>query len=418
MEREYATGELESCPPKASTRLLPNDMKTIPTNQHYVPQFLLREFSKDNKSIKMLLFNHQIEKSRVIGSASIEGQCADKWFYGKDGKWETFFAEQEASWAVALRWAKRYPGENVDDHAYCYPGSRGVEALLNGTHPLHQLRNFVYWQIHRTQAYAGAALAAQRAFGDLAVANGMESQAAIDADMFSGECELVQHSLEGMKDFLCVMLDMKVKLLHTKPNEYFLLSDNPAIVANQLARKSFRPGEGLAAAASGLQMILPISPSVAICAYDPKAYECGAQDSSVVEISKADTRLLNLLQIQQAARAVFIPPGMPIDVNEAARDWKNAAPSRQRYSIEKGSGMLNGRRVEAIEMRRRDDTWPKLLSCFRQRSNVVSEPLIMSGIPTFPVRSRDLIEESHRRDRVRQRHQARRAKTTMVSIVE
>ena len=62
-------------------------------NQHYVPQFYLRNFSINSKSINF--FN--ISTGRIILGDSIKNQCSEDYFYGKNIPVEKAFGEIETS---------------------------------------------------------------------------------------------------------------------------------------------------------------------------------------------------------------------------------------------------------------------------------------------------------------------------------
>ena len=52
--------------------------------QHYVPQFYLRRYSKDGKSINIW----NISNEKKIESANLKNQCYRNYFYGKDKAFE------------------------------------------------------------------------------------------------------------------------------------------------------------------------------------------------------------------------------------------------------------------------------------------------------------------------------------------
>jgi hypothetical protein len=100
--------------------------------QHYVPRFLLRQFSSDGRSISMLV----LKTGRRIEEASIVGQCYGDYFYGHDGIMEQAFAKEEAEISSLVRNANPL-------------------ALENLTQPqLGALIKFAYWQSVRTQGIA------------------------------------------------------------------------------------------------------------------------------------------------------------------------------------------------------------------------------------------------------------------------
>lgn len=68
-------------------------------NHHYVPQFYLRNFSSDKKSIRMFLN----QKQRYIKGASIKKQAYKKHLYGKEDNIEDLLMDIEGVAAKCIR---------------------------------------------------------------------------------------------------------------------------------------------------------------------------------------------------------------------------------------------------------------------------------------------------------------------------
>src|ERR1700738_351752 len=70
-------------------------------DHHFNPQFYLRNFSADESGKSIHLYN--IARARCIFGASIAGQCARPYFYGKDGRLETGLGMLETAAAPMFR---------------------------------------------------------------------------------------------------------------------------------------------------------------------------------------------------------------------------------------------------------------------------------------------------------------------------
>ena len=84
-------------------------------NHHFVPQFYLRRFSPDGRSVATLILN----EIRVVEKASIRNQCQKEYFYGK-GAAEEGFQLLEGDIATVLRTmenVRRFPSRNKRGHA-------------------------------------------------------------------------------------------------------------------------------------------------------------------------------------------------------------------------------------------------------------------------------------------------------------
>lgn len=67
--------------------------------QHYVPQFYLKFFSNNGKSIGMFRFSER----KLIENASIKSNAGREYLYGKDNSVEKWFSIQEGLWANIIR---------------------------------------------------------------------------------------------------------------------------------------------------------------------------------------------------------------------------------------------------------------------------------------------------------------------------
>ena len=66
-------------------------------NQHYVPEFYLKNFSKDNKNL-----NIYVIKDKKFISGPIKHQCSKSYFYSKDTIFETLLSQLESREASAI----------------------------------------------------------------------------------------------------------------------------------------------------------------------------------------------------------------------------------------------------------------------------------------------------------------------------
>lgn len=71
-------------------------------DQHFNPQFYLRNFSADENGRSIHLYN--IARAKCIFGASIAGQCSRPYFYGKDGRVESGLAMLEDAAAPMSCW--------------------------------------------------------------------------------------------------------------------------------------------------------------------------------------------------------------------------------------------------------------------------------------------------------------------------
>jgi hypothetical protein len=68
-------------------------------NQHYVPQFLLKRFSSNKRSVSQLL----IKEDKLIENSSIKAQCSEANFYDHDNVIEKSLSNTEGLISEILR---------------------------------------------------------------------------------------------------------------------------------------------------------------------------------------------------------------------------------------------------------------------------------------------------------------------------
>jgi len=120
---------------------------------HFVPQFVLRGFSADGASVPTFV----LETGELHRHASVRGQCAEEYLYGRESHMEDAFAESEGRVAAVLR---HLAAEDMSPFAGEYRAHEFPETLAAfqelQAHPLHAVREYVYYQAHRTVASTAA----------------------------------------------------------------------------------------------------------------------------------------------------------------------------------------------------------------------------------------------------------------------
>jgi hypothetical protein len=107
-----------------------------------------------------------------------------------------------------------------------------------------------------------------------------------------------------------ILSDLHAKFLVTDRTPGFVISDHPVALTNHyvehhLHLKHLLGITGLAA--KGLQLFMPLSPSVVLAIFDPGAYEYGGK-SLVCRAGPADVAGLNRMQAVTAHRCIYFDP--------------------------------------------------------------------------------------------------------------
>lgn len=99
--------------------------------------------------------------------------------------------------------------------------------------------------------------------------------------------------------------DLSLKLLVNKTERPFILSDNPVTKYNQLLEKIEHPGHQTVLLAKGLQLFMPISPTMTLLYYDKWAYNIKDEHPVVHITNPYDIDKLNSLQLINCRNTVF-----------------------------------------------------------------------------------------------------------------
>lgn len=223
--------------------------------QHYVPKFYLRNFSENNKSVGIYLFN----SNKIIEHGSINDNLWEEYFYGDDAKVEDKLAEYESKWNNIISYVIK------------------AEILPVIERDLTLLRYFILISSARTLKCGN------QINNDytMLIKNilEIENPELFGRLMSSGEFGLsVKFKYPALpfiniaQKFLPLVIDLKMDLLINRSTINYVTSDNPVVFYNQLFQeKNLSRGYGWGE--YGIQFIIPVSPRIAICMYDSEVYE-------------------------------------------------------------------------------------------------------------------------------------------------
>lgn len=255
---------------------------------HYLPKFVLRNFTHNGKLTDLFI----IDSSSLKRNIPIAEQCYGDYFYGKTPHIEDWFGEIEGQTASILA---RSDVEHISDKELdvikfyvCLQRSRTMGAAKN----IDEMFNGIYDNMMKT-------------FGQL---NGIS-----DDNLATIKAKNSQFlAIESAATIEPIMVDMKVKFLFNETSANFIISDDPVIVHNQFAEyhPKFRNAVNLGGlAVKGLQLFLPFSPKLCIAIYDAGRYEYGKVNQRVCRMGKLDVFRLNMLQALAADRCLYALPG-------------------------------------------------------------------------------------------------------------
>lgn len=265
-----------------------SEKKAPVKNQHFVPQFYLRNFSSDKKSIGAYI----LKSGTFIKQASISSQASKNYFYSDDMEIEVALSQIEADAAESVTKLLQNPHSKISVTDYKRLLFYSVIQLGRTVTAADGSVDSAKLFYHETQAYSSA-------FGDTFPQNEKE---AIPKTPVLGS--LYTHALAyktGMFD------NLRYRILINKTRSPFITGDTPACLYNQFRERlgSF----SYALASKGFQLYLPLSPNVAIFFYDPQSYKVGFKKQTSIYIqSIKDVDEFNKLIASYARNTLFIPP--------------------------------------------------------------------------------------------------------------
>ena len=232
-----------------------------------------------------------LPEGKVITNASLKNQCYKDYFYGKDlGLEESFSGEESLVASYTLN-------DNIEK--------------LNGltSEQLHIVARFVHYQRIRTHALAEQL----NSMGEAYVKHLCQPRAdAEGVDISRVKVKFPDPQIFAIfkaAALVPLLYDLKIKFLIPNCTLGLILSDHPVISYNQWAENhpKYRKYRGISGFVyKGLQLFLPISPSLCIALYDPKTYEYGSKKTITGKIGKKDVIRLNKIQTINALNNIYI----------------------------------------------------------------------------------------------------------------
>lgn len=255
-------------------------------NQHYVPQFYLRNFSNDEKVFHLL----NLSSGKNVDRARIKCQCSEDYFYGNDGLIEKNLGavEEECSqWLKqCLSWDD--PKKELPVIIRCW------------------LARFAAIQYMRTKKNIEFFSDSDKLYSKL-LSSLYERDYGPDSipDIYK---EKDYSNLPGLSFIAAILncgalIDLTAVLLDNETDEDFVVSDNPVVFQNPLIEK-FAQQNCSGFCTRGLQIYYPLSPRRMVCLYDADAYKY--EGRNIIRISsKRDVESLNNLQFMNADKNVY-----------------------------------------------------------------------------------------------------------------
>lgn len=247
-------------------------------NQHYVPQFYLKLFSNNSKSIGT--WNSKIDK--IINDASIVGMASRDNLYGSDQNLEKELASWEKDWSITIhKIIETNKIETLDDFA-----SILTFITIGSTRTLKNadISNYI-------SDYLAKIMLTNKI--PQKILNGMKIKMDIPNLM----------SMKVAADMTIILSDLKYFVIENVSTVAFITSDNPICLYNKFyVQRKYNRNYGWGTA--GLIVLLPLTPEKCLCLYDPMVYRTITSNSVILD-SGRDIVHINRLLTRNAYHNIF-----------------------------------------------------------------------------------------------------------------
>lgn len=268
--------------------------------QHYIPQFYLKFFSSDKKTVSIFLALKKLYRPRV----PIKSILYESFLYDDNNSREERISHLESMWNASLSAMIQDIQTKTDEAERFEIDEIG---LLN-------LYSFICFTLMRTQQQInGLTFQSETFLNDFA-------NRLLDADISSiPELLPLQDpylgaslALDNGVRMLPLLLDLKPVFLVNKTSQEFITSDSPIVPFNPFFQMLGYPGEtGLGN--SGLQIYCPLTPQIAVLLYDQEIYEFKATDHpTTIHVDRLkDVRSLNKLIVDRSYSTIVMTNDFP-----------------------------------------------------------------------------------------------------------
>ena len=270
--------------------------------QHYVPQFYLKNFSSNNKSVGIYNFN----VNKYISNASIKDNFGKNYFYGDDKRIEMALSKLESTWAIIINNIIKSQEISISEEEL---SNIILLFFISDIRTISSSNNMKILFSKMKEDIKDKGASVPREISEILNSS--------DINRF-----MIEQSIASL--LLC---DLKLILIKNKTKTKFITSDSVVAKYNQLAIQS-KNTNLYGYSSVGLQMFMPISSHLCLCLYDDNAYNIPKLDNNVVELRGNDDIIkLNRLFIYNSHDFLIFED--PYDIDSINKQIKKTG---KRYS--------------------------------------------------------------------------------------
>jgi len=253
-------------------------------NQHYIPRFLLRNFSEEES--KRSLTTYYL-KDKKIFSASIKDQASKDYIYGKDQTVETLLQRIEYFTANTISKLIKNEDPSLDDW----------EAL----------KIFILFQLKRTPFNADSNNEIANLLYKVKYSNHPTIGNLIDKTKLELRNPYLISIISSIQT-INLLSDLSIAIMENNTEISFVLGQHPAYIINPLLHEKKVNMFSQGIAVKGVCILLPISFKKIVIVYDKFSYKL-IKNNNKVELNCDDVNLLNKYQFYYTSDCIYTKKG-------------------------------------------------------------------------------------------------------------
>lgn len=263
-------------------------------NQHYVPRYYFKYFSKDEKRISLL----NVKNGKTIKNAPIKSQCSKNYFYGEKKVEDTLEKLENEHRNAFDKLKETLDITKVSDSDYFFV----LQAVLFQRARTLARREGKKKALDKLEKI----LAEVEINSDLSLNEEMKAQYIKQLDSIESNPKYYQgldiiESLKGVE----YIVDMAPLLLFNYTSHPFIFSDAPVVVFNN-HQVDVKLRGVLGYQTPGLQLFYPLCDKVVFLLLDPAVYKVQGMSDHKIEVKNIkDVDQINKLQMYNAFQNVY-----------------------------------------------------------------------------------------------------------------
>lgn len=312
-------------------------------NQHFVPQYYFRNFSKGQGCINVLLK----QSSTIVYNASIKGQCAKRKFYGPP-EIEAVFEKLDARHSKAIQdalftaWEPNVRQFDVQSLAWLWEAILFQRARTNlEAEKMAPMMECIVLELFKEH---------------LKHAPNIQDREKLVAHIERGHVWIKQdrkvtlaHLISSALSSAILISDLGIRLLRNQTDYPFIFGDSPVIFYNTHYLNIKKRGV-LGFQTPGLQIFLPLDSNTLLVLIDEKVYSGNIEGCTVIDvIHRSDISQLNTLQLHHSRNAVYFADQSSADYIEKLWNTHKASILQPKAIFNIRDDLLvDGRKPEGI----------------------------------------------------------------------